>query len=125
MGKYGETAVKAVQLVHTRQTQSPDKAWQIAAAKVFDEASSSRKKSCPRDAFLGLCSAGLVKGIPSGAYTDSVKNKAYAVEAVELLKTDPNMKQSLLWATVTHGSDIQHNGQMDVVLGLYDNHLLS
>ncbi len=124
MGKYGETAVKAVQLVRAKQTQSPVEAWETAAAQII-KALSSRKKSCPRDAFLGLCEAGLVKGIPSAVYTDSVKNKAYAVEAAKLLKTNPDMKQSLLWATVTHGSDIQHNGQMDVVLALHNNHLLS
>lgn len=124
MGQYGKTAIRAVQLIQAEETKSPSEAWETAAAQVI-KALTSRKKSCPRDAFLGLCEEGLVRGIPSAVYTDSIKNKAYAVEAARLLKTNPDMEQSTLWSTATHDSGIQHNGQIDVVLALHNNHLLS
>jgi hypothetical protein len=45
-----------------------------------------KKKGCPKGTFLGLCEEGLVKGIPKGNYTKSVKNKKYAIKAVTVLK---------------------------------------
>jgi len=39
-------------------------------------------KGCPRGAFLELCEAGMIKGIASGKYTRSKRNKEYAIDAV-------------------------------------------
>jgi hypothetical protein len=52
--------------------------------KLYPTSPTSRKKDCPRGAFLGLCEEGLVKGIPAGKYTASKDNKAYAVRAAAL-----------------------------------------
>ena len=48
-------------------------------------------KGCPRNAFLGLCSQGLIKGIPKGNYTTSEKNLNYAKEAVRILREDNSL----------------------------------
>lgn len=53
-----------------------------------------KKKGCPRNAFLGLYEEGLVKGIPSGNYTRSKKNKEYAIKAVKILKGAPELSSN-------------------------------
>jgi hypothetical protein len=85
---------------------------------------SSQEKSCPRNAFLGLCEEGLIKGIPPGNYTAPNPNKGYAVKAVQIL-ADSKIKLSAnqLWQLTT-GDSVTHNGQMHVVLALADNQLL-
>jgi hypothetical protein len=89
------------------------------------ESESSRSKSCPKNAFLGLCEAGVVKGIPKGEYTKSVKNKNYALQAVEILKRDKSISYSpsVLWKELNLGDKI-HNSQMHVVLALWNNGLI-
>ena len=127
MGKYGETAVEAVNLLNSGRAKSPRDAWDKAAAKIFSESLSisSQGKGCPRDAFLGLCEEGLVKGVAPGNYTSSEKNKEYAVKAVQILKNNPtsSYSQLALWKKVS-GGGISHNGQMDVVLSLWKNGLI-
>ncbi len=58
----------------------------------------------PKNAFLGLCRAGLVKGInPEKVKTKHSKNGEYAVAAVSLLKNDPewaNQKKSVFWREI-------------------------
>jgi hypothetical protein len=73
---------------------------------------------------LGLCEAGLVKGIAAGRYAPSNKNKAYALRAVGLLKADMHRTVNALWAEVTDGEELPHNSQMDVVLALWKNDLI-
>ena len=77
-------------------------------------------------AFLGLCEEGLVKGIPPGDYTKSVKNKQYAIDAVRLLRLDPTLAGSkkLLWQEAIGERRIKHNQQMDVVVMLWERGLL-
>lgn len=93
--------------------------------KLYPTSAAARKKSCPRGAFLGLCEEGLVKGIPAGRYTTSKDNKAYAVRAVALLTEGTQLRStSSLWRAVTNGVDKAHNSQMDIVLALWNNHLI-
>ncbi|MFF0913304.1 DUF6979 family protein [Brevibacillus sp. NPDC003359] len=44
----------------------------------------------PRWLTLELCEEGFVRGIEPGNYTKSLDNKTYALQAAELLVTDPS-----------------------------------
>lgn len=131
MGKYGQAAVKAVSLVNGGPRLDPIRAWNRATSVLFGSGSTSQKKSCPRDAFLGLCQAGLVRGVPAGQYTRSQDNAGYAVAAARLLHQNAslaNLSCPQLWARVLQHVGMRgsktHNGQMDVVLSLFQNSLL-
>jgi hypothetical protein len=106
--------------------KEPRKAWIDAISKNYPHSISMQKKGCPRDAFLGLCSEGLLKDVNADKYTKSTSNKQYAIAAVELLKKNgrENYSSIKLWLDVLKflKQDInkQHNGQMDVVLSLWD-----
>lgn len=118
---YGRVAILAAILC--REGTPPDDAWRTAAAQVFPDAPESRKKSCPRDAFLGLAEEGLIAGVSAGSYTRSRKNKRYALDALAALEADRTLVTSRrrLWWKVMQDQDKQHNGQMDVVLALWGN----
>ena len=68
---------------------------------------------------------GLVKGIPRGNYTKSVKNKEFALQAIEILKwaDKKNYTPKELWAELNI-ADKRSNSQMDVVLALWDADLI-
>lgn len=125
MNKYGRTALRAADLAMNKAL-SPLEAWQKIAAEEFAGLPEAMNKSCPREAFLGLCDAGMLNGITSQNIThpDS-PNKNYATTAVELLIEDPSIAEqgkSTLWEKVLEnlGTTITHNQQMDVVLSLWD-----
>ena len=127
MDGYGRVAIRAAELVVTRTCPSPVAAWVTAAHEVFSHSTSQQAKSCPKGAFLGLCEEGLVSGVPSGRYTESRDNKAYAVRAAALLAHDPNLANdgpTRLWNAVLVGHRKRHNSQMNVVLALYRSGLL-
>jgi len=120
VNQYGEAAVQAVKLYTAGRTRTPRDAWDEAAARVFGPGTSAQK-GCPRNAFLGLCEEGLVRGVPQGSYCSSLKNKAYAVAAVALLRREPRLAQdpARLWNLVMKGEQKRHNSQMDVVAALW------
>jgi len=119
--KYGEAA-----LIAARQQSSGDAnpvvRWERAMETLYPTSPTSRKKGCPRGAFLGLCEEGLVKGVPPGHYTASKDDKAYAVKAATLL-TKEARKWSIgeLWRAVSNDPEKAHNSQMDVVMALWKN----
>jgi hypothetical protein len=121
MGKYGDAAVEAVRLHQRGLSPSPRDAWESATADVFGKGTSSQQKACPRDTFLSLCQEGLVQGVERGSCTRSVKNRRYALDAVQLLKRNPALAShpDTLWATVVAGESKKHNSQMDVVTALW------
>lgn len=123
MGQYGRVAVLARELYVSGTASTPREAWVRAAARLIATAS-GRDKCCPRDAFLGLCSAGLVEGIPQGIYTRSDANKRYAITAAAKLKSCPNLatNKSALWTAIA--GEKKSNSQMDVVVALWNNNLL-
>ena len=84
MNKYGLTALKSAQ--NYEDAYSIVEIWSRSVKTVFPLSKSSQKKSCPKNTFLSLCEEGLIKGIPEGTYTKSIKNKEYALKAVELSK---------------------------------------
>ena len=123
--KYGSVAKEAVSI-----SKNPIISWEEAVFKHFSF-ESSRQKACPRNAFLGLCEAGLVKGIKAGVYLKSKNdnlNKKYAIAAVEKLKENPKLSKKELWDKVREklalGEKI-HNSQMDVVLALWQSNLIN
>ena len=123
MGVYGESAVRAVELIRTGECPDPPAAWERAAGEICCSPITAAK-NCPRCAFLGLCEEGLVEGVPAGNYTTSILNKQYALDAVTFLRQvqesgtgEPVPSPADLWREV--GPDIAHSGQMDVVVALW------
>ena len=121
MGKYGQTAKIATELLIDNQTNDPVKAWDIATIQVFPNSISSRSKSCPKNSFLGLCEDGYIVNVMEGNYTRSEKNKDYAIKAISLLSDNPRLTEKELWKLVIDEPDKKHNYQMDVVKTLWDN----
>lgn len=126
MNQYGKTAVRAAK-IGAEQNLHPMKAWVLASEEII-KSEESRKKGCPRSAYFGLCEEGLIKGIPSGNYrkkSSASLNKEYAIRAVELLQTNPELSsnKTKLWDIVIDKKKV-HNSQMDVVIALFEEGLL-
>lgn len=123
--KYGQIALIAVQSIKNKEYMNPADAWEKAALELFGEGSSNAVKGCPRSAFLGLCEEGIISGVPPGRYTRSVKNKAYAIKSLQLLKENPELANNAgaLWERIT-GGKVSHNAQMDVVIALWKKGLI-
>lgn len=121
MNKYGQAAIKAVELIVSKRANSPETAWEMATIQIFGHGTSGQSKGCPRSTFLALCETGNVKGIESGAYTSAKQNKGYAVKALELLSDNPSLSSEpkVLWNEIQSGIAKKHNSQMDVVLALW------
>jgi hypothetical protein len=122
--KYGEAALLAARMETYGKALTPAARWDQATANLYPTSPSAQRKGGPRGAFLGLCEAGLIKGIPAGIDTHSNKNRTYATRAVALLKAGTHKTVTTLWAEVTDGEPISHNSQMDVVLALWKNDLI-
>jgi hypothetical protein len=125
---YGKVAMSAIHKMASRGS-TPAEAWNNAALESFKPGSRSIDKACPRNAFLGLCGEGLVKGVHAGTYTKSELNKKYAVQAVKILKEKRQPITSReLWNGVLQnlGADLfkRHNSQMDVVLALWNENCI-
>ena len=126
MNKYGQAAVEAVKLIHNQEVSSPVEAWEMTTSQIFSRGTSSQKKGCPRNAFLGLCEDGLVKGVQPGKYTTSKKNKQYAIDAVEILREQPGLvgDPASLWKIVMRGDSKIANYQMEIVTALWAKGLI-
>ena len=120
MGRYGDAAIKAVDLILSTNI-SPVQAWDIATNNEFGRDTNQQKKGCPKGAFLGLCEQGIIKDVPIGSYTDSLENKRYAVKAVRILKEKPDLldNEDKLWNEVTGNKSIKQNHQLDIVISLW------
>lgn len=117
---YGSVAILAVK--RAQNGVDPVQAWKESAKEVFPSQPASRDKGCPKCAFLGLAEDALIFCVPPGNYTRSSLNKKYAVEAVKFLRISPSLAKHPreLWNRVTHNQPKAHNGQMDVVLALWN-----
>lgn len=126
MGIFGQAAILAVNLFRKETACSPKDAWNKAISRI-SQSESSRNKGCPRDTFLGICSVGEIPGIPPGNYSNSEKNATYGIDAIRFLRIDPSLKNDLkgLWRKVIEGKNISHNGQMDVVIALWQMNLIN
>lgn len=104
--------------------------WKLFAENAFPQSKSRQDKGCPKNTFLSLCQQGKVKGIPAGAYTTSINNQRYALNALSILHAQPdkNFSASELWKAVMELEDDRNkapNGQMEVVLTLWQAGLLN
>lgn len=125
MSKYGETAILAVQLLNEGETSDPSDAWDKAAKQIFPVNKDSQEKGCPRGAFLGLCTEGLVHGVEPGVYGRPSKNGDYAIRAVDILESNRFIatQPDLLWKKVA-GNTKTPNHQMDIVVALWGDQLI-
>lgn len=122
--RYGEAALMAAREAGSGDAR-PIAKWEYAMNELYRTSPTSRKKSRPRGAFLGLCEEGLVKGIPAGNYGASKDDKTYAVGAVALLAEGTrSWSTNALWEAVTSDPEKKHNSQMDVVMALWKNGLI-
>jgi hypothetical protein len=122
--RYGEAALIAARAETYGKAITPLERWNDATRKLYPTSTSAQRKGGPRSAFLSLCEAGLVKGIPAGRYAPANRDKGYATRAVSLLKAGTHKSVNSLWVEVTDGEDVPHNSQMDVVLALWKNDLI-
>ena len=126
--RYGEAALIAVRMQTFGKALSPAERWMAAVQQVYPTTPIGQKKSGPRNAFVGLCEAGLVKGIASGVpepgTSGAARNKAYAIQAVELLRAGTHTTVTQLWPAVSDDEAGEHASQMDVVLALWKNSLI-
>ena len=133
MKTYGDVAEKAVELI-TAKSLPAFEAWKVAAKFVFPQSVASQEKGCPRSAFLGLCAAGIVRGVPAGDYGKSGTgpNAQYALAAAEIVRSTKNvvlLDKDFLWKQVlsivgAEAGKVQ-NHQMEVVLRLAAKGLLT
>lgn len=119
MNKYAQVAINTVKIVNSNGGL-PDEVWNAQANLIFGYGSPSAKKGCPKGAFLGLCEIGFIKGVPRGSYTNSKKNKDYAIKAVAILKENPDMANNPkdLWNKIIN-EEKKSNNQMEVVCELF------
>ncbi|MDD9799839.1 MAG: hypothetical protein OXU29_05195 [Gammaproteobacteria bacterium] len=119
--QYGRAAVIATDKQRNGECNSPREAWS-KAIKTLTKSIYAQNKSCPRSAYLGLCEAGLVKGVPAGEYITKLPklNKGYAVKAVSELRKNSRLQDSpiKLWELVIPEPKA-HDSQMDVVIALW------
>jgi hypothetical protein len=122
--RYGEAALMAARQA-AAANMTPAKSWERAMEKLYHTSPVARQLASPRTAFLGLCEAGLVKGVPAGDSTESKDKKSYAVRAARLLIEGARpWSMSELWQAVTDGDGTKHSSQMDIVLALWKNDLI-
>lgn len=125
MNNYGKSAIRAVEIIHSGEALFTEVAWIKATTEFFN----TKTKVCPRSAFLGLCEAGLVKGVYQTNIKKPLKNttnKDHAIEAVKLLSQNEayaTYTSLQLWRTMV-GDSKSHNFQLDVVLALWNNDMI-
>lgn len=124
MNAYGEAAVAAAGRL-IRSGGDPEYAWTQAVKQAFPAGRSSIDKGCPRGAFLGLCKRGALAGARSFYELEDTKNGDYACLAWKALKEDQSLAddRAALWSRI-HADAVNENGQLDVVLALWDEGLL-
>jgi hypothetical protein len=121
--RYGEAALLTAR-AEAAYRSHPAERWVEIIKRLYPTSPVAQRKTGPRNAFLSLCEAGVVKGIPAGQYAPSNKAKGYALRAVSLLRAGSLASATGLWAAATEGEDVPHGGQMDVVLALWKNGLI-
>lgn len=124
MSKYAQAAVSIVQ--RCQNVKSPDLKyeWGKAMLEFYPNQEPSRKKGCPKNAFLGLCESGMVVGILPGNYgvRPNSLNKKYAIEAA-LIVLGGDTDKKTIWERVSK-SKKAHNSQVDIVLAINSAGLL-
>lgn len=106
--QYGKIAARALQLLEI--CECAENAWNNAAMEISGK-ESIVKKSCPKNAFLGI-----VEGRPS-------KNAMYAYQAIEIINRMSkeelaSIEPRAFWKQKMFDVPKQYNGQIDVVFAL-------
>lgn len=125
---YGKAAVDTVTAFNAIQN-SQDPIGDLSTAWSNQAKNLTKGSDCPRSTFLGLCTAGMVFGVPALPYTTSIKNRLYGETAVKLLKAFPplaSLPSADIWEIICRilklcgvQVAVTHNYQMDIVLGLW------
>jgi len=122
MNLFGKCAILATKKMVDMSCSNPAEAWELSISEL-SKSPNTQAKGCPRNAFLGLCEEGLVRGIECGKYANLRENKEYALKAVKILaQTSKPFTASQLWRCI--GEKGKQDGQMDVVLSLWKNNLV-
>lgn len=129
MDKYSKSALNAVNYIVEERINNPVEAWTFATGEQFGEGSWGQKKGCPKNAFLGICEEGLVRGVKAGKYNKRKNslNKQYAINTINLLKEDPSYfkkDNKEIWSIVTNGKSIKSNYQVEIVKALWERGLI-
>jgi hypothetical protein len=117
---YGRAAITAAELLRQGTRSSPEAAWDRAIS-LETKSSESRKKSCPRGAFLELCAAGEIPGCKGQLSLLRGSNGEYAVRMLEAIRADKELlsDRERLWRAAVRGEKKRENGQIDVVISLW------
>ena len=121
MGQYGRAAVRAAEMLEQSKSPDPEAAWRRAIAHETTSAE-SRKKPCPRGAFLGLCGCGVVRGVEAQPQYVPSKNGEYALRMLEAIRTDSDITsdRKRLWRIAVGHPGKHENGQVDVVTTMWN-----
>ena len=77
--KYGEAALIAARLDVPEHVSAAER-WDTAVRLLYPEKPYMQKKGAPKSVFLGLCGAGLVKGVPTAEGTPNQSQRALRSE---------------------------------------------
>lgn len=126
--QYGKVAVEVVR--NYRADLALSEQWDTQLKKL-----SVPEKGCPKNAFLGLCSEGMVKGISKHDYVKkNNKNKKHAIGLYEIYKNNRSLPQKIIYEIYSKQSAyknrkgieavLSNNNQFDVVICLLEAGLL-
>ena len=120
MGIYGRAAITAARMLEQGTPSNPEAAWTRAIRRETKNYE-SRRKTCPREAFLGLCAAGLIPGCEARPSLFRSSNGDYAVRMVKAIRADPQVltDRNRLWRSAVGSAEKEENGQIDVVVSLW------
>ena len=120
MGMYGRAAITAAGMLKQGSPSNPEAAWGRAIARET-KSSESRRKSCPRGAFLELCAAGVIPGCEARPSLLRGSNGDYAVRMLEAIRADEQVlaDRERLWRIAAGRAKKKENGQIDVVASLW------
>ena len=110
--KFGECAIQAYKKMRKEKCSALE-AWITTAEELFGVGSSSSKKGCPKNDFLGVVDVNHKKS----------KNADYAVEILKRLNRNPGesfekIPKAKFWKEEMK-QEISHNSQIDVVFALW------
>jgi len=125
MGMYGRAAITAARMLEKATPSIPEAAWKRAIS-LETKSSESRRKSCPREAFLELCTAGVIPGCEGRRSLLRGSNGEYAVRMLEAIRADERLLSDRegLWRTAVRTAKKKENGQIDVVVSLWREGLI-
>lgn len=125
MGIFGKTAIDAVEFMKNNITCTSKDAWQKFIV-LNTSSEESQKKGCSRLAFMGLCEEGYILGIPASSTKTISKNSKYATQAAKYLIDYKPQKITIkeLWQKIEEPKPLNENGQMQIVIALWQKDLL-